>query len=91
MQSCSPKRSWQIDRRWPLRYAVPNMNVDDCRKSLTALIWLSALPFSGPLSRQGLLRSALRARLQVIRVALHFSDDVFRLNLALEATKSVFY
>src|SRR5260370_27025394 len=54
-------------------------------------IWLSALLFSGTLSRQGLLGSALRARLQVIGVALHFSDDVFRLNLALEATEGVFY
>jgi hypothetical protein len=55
------------------------------------LIWLSALLFSGTLSRQGLLGSALRARLQVIGVALHFSDDVLCLNLALEATEGVFY
>jgi hypothetical protein len=55
------------------------------------LIWLSALPFSGTLSRQGLLRSALRARLKIVRMTLHFPDDVFSLNLALEATEGIFY
>jgi hypothetical protein len=43
------------------------------------------------LSRQGLFNSALRARLQIEGVALHFLDDVFRLNLALEATECVVY
>jgi hypothetical protein len=38
-----------------------------------------------------LLDSTLRARLQVEGVALHFLNDVFRLNLALEATESIVY
>ncbi len=46
---------------------------------------------SSTLSRQGLLHPALRARLQVEGVALHFLNDVFRLNLTLESTKSVLY
>jgi hypothetical protein len=46
--------------------------------------------FSGTLSRQGLLHSALRARLQVEGVTLHFLDDVFRLHLALEPPQCVF-
>jgi hypothetical protein len=55
------------------------------------LILLFAILFSGTLSSQGLLDSALRAGLQIEGVALHFLNDVFRLNLALEATKSVIY
>jgi len=43
------------------------------------------------LSRQGLFDAALCAGLEVEGVALHFLNDVFRLNLALEATESVFY
>ena len=46
---------------------------------------------SSTLSSQGLLHPALCARLQVEGVALHFLNDVFRLNLALEATESVVY
>ncbi len=43
------------------------------------------------LPRQGLLHSALRAGLQIEGVALYFLNDVFRLNLALEATECVVY
>src|SRR5882762_8166580 len=46
---------------------------------------------SSTLSRQGLLHPALCARLQVEGVALHFLNDVFRLNLALESTERVLY
>jgi hypothetical protein len=42
-------------------------------------------------SRQGLLDSALCARFQVEGVALHFLNDLFRLNLTLESTESVVY
>src|SRR5207245_7725523 len=51
------------------------------------LIWLSTNLFSGTLSRQSLLQSPLLARLQVVRMTLHFLNDVFRLNLALEPTQ----
>jgi hypothetical protein len=43
------------------------------------------------LSRQGLFDSALCAGLEVEGVALHLLNDVFRLNLTLEATESAFY
>ena len=43
------------------------------------------------LSRQGLFDSALCAGLEVEGVALHFLNDVFRLNLTLEATERAFY
>jgi hypothetical protein len=46
---------------------------------------------SGTLLRQSLLHPALRARLQVEGVALNLLNDVFRLNLPLEATEGVFY
>ena|ERR1700728_1711771 len=46
---------------------------------------------SSTLSRQGLFNSALRSRLQIEGVTLHFLNDVFRLNLALEATEGVVY
>jgi hypothetical protein len=48
------------------------------------LIPLFAKLFSGTLLRQSLLHPASLARLQVVRVTLHFLDDVFRHNLALE-------
>ena len=54
-------------------------------------IRLFANLFSGTLSRQSLLHPALGAGLQVEGVALHFLNDVFRLNLALETTEGVFY
>jgi len=41
------------------------------------------------LSRPGLLHSTLPAGLQVEGVTLHFLDDVFRLNLALEAPQGI--
>jgi hypothetical protein len=55
------------------------------------LILLFANLFSGTLSRQSLLHSALRARLQVEGVTLHFLNDVFRLNLALKPTKGILH
>jgi len=56
-----------------------------------SLLCVFAKLFSGTLSRQSLLHPALRARLQIEGVALHFLNDVFRLNLALEATEGIFY
>ena len=46
---------------------------------------------SGTLLSQSLFDPALRARLQVVGVALNFLNNVFRHNLALEATESAFY
>jgi hypothetical protein len=51
------------------------------------LIWLSANLLAS--SRQGFLHSTLRARLQVEGVTLHFLNDVFRLNLALEPAQGI--
>jgi hypothetical protein len=48
------------------------------------LIWLSANLFASTLSRQGFLHSTLCAGLEIERMALHFFNNVFRLNLALE-------
>jgi hypothetical protein len=45
---------------------------------------------SGTLLRQSLFHPALRARLQIVGVALDLLDDVFRLNLALETTEGAF-
>jgi hypothetical protein len=70
----------------PDDYSLGGSGHDCCK-----LVRLSASLFSGTLSRQGLLHSALRTWLQIEGVALHFSNDVFRLNLALEATESVVY
>ena len=44
--------------------------------------------FPQPLSRQGLLDAFLFARLKVERVLLYIFDDVFLLNLTLEAPES---
>jgi hypothetical protein len=40
-----------------------------------------------PLAGQRLLYAELGARLQIVGVTLHFLNDVFRLNFALEATQ----
>jgi len=40
-----------------------------------------------PLTSQSLLYAELGARLQIVGVTLHFLNDVFRLNFALEATQ----
>jgi len=53
------------------------------------LIWLSANFLSCTLSRQSLLHPALLAWFQIVGVTLHFLNDIFRLNLALEPTQSV--
>lgn len=55
------------------------------------LIRFFANLLSSTLSRQGLLDPALRARLQIEGVALHFLNDVLGLNLALETTEGVVY
>jgi hypothetical protein len=54
------------------------------------LIPVFANLLSGTLLGQSLLQSASLARLQVEGVALHFLNDVFRLNLALESAKGTF-
>ena len=46
-------------------------------------------PFPGTLSRQGLLEAPSLAGLQVVGVTLHFLNNVFRLNLALEASQGI--
>ena len=56
-----------------------------CRRSIRLFTNL----LSGPLSRQGLLDSTLRARLQVKGVTLHFLNDVFGLNLALKPAQGI--
>jgi hypothetical protein len=53
------------------------------------LILLFADFFPGTLSGQGLLHPALLARLQIVGVTLHFLNDVFGLNLALETAQGV--
>jgi hypothetical protein len=47
-------------------------------------ILLSANLLASALSRQGFFHSTLRAGLEVEGMALHFLNNVFRLNLALE-------
>ena len=53
------------------------------------LVLLFADFFSGTLARQGLLHPAFLARLQIVGVTLHFLNDVFGLNLALETAQGV--
>jgi len=55
------------------------------------LIRFFANLLSSTLSRQGLLHPTLCARFQIEGVALHFLNDVFGLNLALESTESAVY
>jgi hypothetical protein len=59
------------------------------RPRLTQLILLFAKLLAGTLARQRLLHAALRTRLQVEGVTLHFFNDVFRLNLALKSPQGV--
>jgi hypothetical protein len=56
---------------------------------LIQLILLFAKLLAGTLARQRLLHAALRTRLQVEGVTLHFFNDVFRLNLALKSPQGV--
>ena len=53
------------------------------------LVLLTPLFFPETFTREGFLCTTLFAGLQVIAVLLDFLDDVFRLHLALEATKCV--
>jgi hypothetical protein len=46
--------------------------------------------FSQSLARQGLFDAFLFTRFKVERVFLHILDDIFLLNLTLEASKSAF-
>jgi hypothetical protein len=59
------------------------------RPRLIQLILLFAKLLAGTLARQRLLHAALRTRLQVEGVTLHFFNDVFRLNLALKSPQGV--
>ena len=58
--------------------------------SITYLIGLVASLLPGPFASQGFFNSPLFSRFQVVRVFLDFLDDIFRLDLALEATQRVF-
>jgi hypothetical protein len=53
------------------------------------LVLLFAILFASTLACQCLFDALLLARFQVIGVTLHFLNDVFRLNLALEAAKGI--
>ena len=44
----------------------------------------------GSLTSQSLLYAELRARLQIVGMTLHFFNDVFRLNFALEPSQGAF-
>ena len=55
------------------------------------LIRIFANLLSGTLLRQSLFHSALGSGLEIKGVTLHFLNNVFRLNLALEAPESAFY
>ena len=58
--------------------------------SITELIVLVASLLPGPFASQGFFYSPLFSRFQVVRVFLDFLDDIFLLDLALEATQRVF-
>ena len=58
--------------------------------SITDLIVLVASLLPGPFASQGFFYSPLCSRFQVERVSLDFLDDIFLLDLALEATQRVF-
>jgi hypothetical protein len=63
---------------------------NEIQKSVTQIsILLSPNLFSSTLLCRSLFKSALRTRFQVVGVTLHFLDDVFRLNLALEPTQGI--
>jgi hypothetical protein len=53
------------------------------------LLWFAPVLLAVTLPGQGRLHPALLTRFQVVRVPLHFFDDVLLLNLPLEATQSV--
>ena len=53
------------------------------------LVLFLAVLFAGTLACQCLFDALLLARFQVIGVTLYFLNDVFRLNLALEAAKGI--
>jgi hypothetical protein len=57
--------------------------------TLYYLILLFASFFAATLARQSFFHALLLARLEVVGVTLHFLDDVFLLNLALETAKSI--
>jgi hypothetical protein len=58
--------------------------------SINDLIGLVACLLPGPFAGQGLFHSPLFSRFQVVRVFLNFLDNVFLLDLTLEATQRVF-
>ena len=54
-----------------------------------ARVTIPAVLLFRSLTRQGLLHPTLLSRLEVIRVSLHFPDDLFRLNLAFEPSQCI--
>ena len=53
------------------------------------LVLLTPLLFPETLTREGLFGSAFLTRFHIVAMLLYFLDDVFRLNLPLEAPKRV--
>ena len=78
--------SW-VEKKWS--DAIKGRCPEAAAHCVCGLIGFLANLLSSAFSRQGLLYPALRTWLQVERVALHFLDDVFRLNLPLEAAEGV--
>jgi hypothetical protein len=73
----------------PTMHSAPQLKLTHHQRSIHELfrghlIWLSANLLASALSRQGFLHSTLRAGLEVEGMALHFLNNVFRLNLAFE-------
>jgi hypothetical protein len=78
--------SW-VEKKWS--DAIKGRCPEAAAQFVCGLIGFLANLLASALSRQGLLYPALRTWLQVERVALHLFDNVFRLNLPLEATEGV--
>ena len=80
-------RTILLEKEWLIGMEDPLLSSSDPTRG--NLILLFANLFSGTLSRQSLLHSALRARLQVEGVTLHFFNNVLLLDLAFKTSKSV--
>jgi len=86
---CDDKSNKERDNTLEDRAANQPVGQIRCVIRLKLLRFLAGL-LAIALPRKGFFHAALLARLQIKGMAFHFLDDVFLLNLPLEAAQSVF-
>src|SRR5437588_12450239 len=88
---CGSRRArWRLSMKFGVQLCRASWRRRETLVAVGTGVAIFADLFLGPLARQGLLYALLLARLQIIRVAFYFLDDVFCLDFTFKPAQRVF-